>query len=84
VLPKKENNDNQKYNISYRSFSSINENLKMTEDNTSHRGEISHSKDEATTAIVLVKVSDNNKNSPIKMTKEQYDSWAGNENENEI
>ena len=49
-----------------------------------HRGENTRSKDEATTAIVLVKVSDNNKDSPMEMTKEQYYSWAGNENENEI
>ena len=50
----------------------------------SHRGENTRSKDEATTAIVLVKVSDNNKDSPIEMTKEQFDSWTGNKNENEI
>ena len=47
----------------------------------SHKGENTRSKDEATADVVLVKVSDNNKTSPIEMTKEQYDSWAGNENE---
>jgi hypothetical protein len=64
------------------SFSSSNTNDKNNFG--SHRGENTRSKDEATTAIVLVKVSGNNKDSPMEMTKEQYDSWAGNENENEI
>ena len=51
----------------------------------SHRGENTRSKDEATTAIVLVKVSGNTKDSPIEMTKERYYSWAaGNENKDEI
>ena len=50
----------------------------------SHRGENTRSKDKATTARVLVKVSGNNKDSALEMTKERYDSWVGNENEKEI
>ena len=34
--------------------------------------------------IKLVSLSDFKKSNPIEMTKEQYDSWAGNKNENEI
>ena len=49
-----------------------------------HKGENTRSKDEATVDGVLVKVSNNKKDSPMEMTKEQYDSWAGNKNENEI
>jgi hypothetical protein len=49
-----------------------------------HKGENTRSKNEATVDDVLVKVSAKKKDFPIEMTKEQYDSWAGNENENEI
>ena len=49
----------------------------------SHRGENTRSKnEEGTSDVVLVKVSDNNKYPSIEMTKEHYDSWAA-ENENE-
>jgi hypothetical protein len=61
------------------SFSSSNTNYKNNLG--SHKGENTRSKGETSTAIVLVKVSGNNKDSPIEMTKERYDSWiAGNEN----
>jgi hypothetical protein len=47
-------------------------------------GDNIRNKDESTTARVLVKVSGNNKDSALEMTKERYDSWVGNENEKEI
>jgi hypothetical protein len=33
---------------------------------------------------MLVSLSDFKKGKPIEMTKEQFDSWTGNKNENEI
>ena len=40
--------------------------------------------DEYTSDVKLVNISITKKGKPIAMTKEQYDSWVGNENQNEI
>ena len=41
-------------------------------------------KEEYISDIKLVSLSDFKKGKPIEMTKEQFDSWTGNKNENEI
>ena len=69
--------------INNQSNNNKNDNVFDENNFDSHRGENTRSKDNGTTAIVLVKVSDNNKDFPIEMNKERYDSLAaGNENEN--
>ena len=44
-----------------------------------HRGENGDSKEESSNSILLLKISGKNKNPPIEMTKEQYNSWNENE-----
>ena len=48
------------------------------------RSDRSDSKEESISDVKFVTIFSTNKGKPIEMTKEQYDSWAGNENENEI
>ena len=48
------------------------------------RSDRSDSKEEFISDVKLVSLSDFKKGKPIEMTNEQFDSWAGNENENEI
>jgi hypothetical protein len=46
--------------------------------NDSHKGENGDSKEESSDSIILLKISDNNKDPTIEMTKEQYNSWGDN------
>ncbi len=49
------------------------------------RSDRSDSKEEESiTDVKLVNISVSKKGKPIEMTKEQYDSWTGSENENEV
>ena len=48
------------------------------------RSDRSDSKEGHVSDVMLVSLSDFKKGKPIEMTKEQYDSWAGIKNENEI
>ena len=51
-----------------------------TEINTDlHRGENTDSIEESSDSIILLKISHNNKDPSIEMTKEQYDFWGKNE-----
>ena len=84
VQDQKQSQQEKEMEINNQSNNNKNDNVFDENNFESHRGENTRSKDNGTTAIVLVKVSDNNKDSPIEMTKERYDSWGGNENENEI
>jgi len=70
--------------INIESNNNANDNVFEENHIDSHKGENTRSKDKITTAIVLVKLSGNNKDSSMEMTNEQYNSWTGNENENEI
>ena len=77
------------YNISDqhhdKSINNNNENFpKDKQIDETDRSDRSDSKEEYISDVKLVSLSDFKKSNPIEMTKEQYDSWAGNENENEI
>ena len=48
------------------------------------RSDKSDSEEEYISDTKLVNISGTKKSNPIEMTKEQYDSWAGNKNENEV
>ena len=67
----------------HKSINNNNENFpKDKQIDETDRSERSESKEEYISDVKLVSLSDFKKSNPIEMTKEQYDSWAGNENGN--
>ena len=61
-----------------------NENFeKDIQNDEADRSDRSDSEEEYISDTKLVNISGTKKSNPIEMTKEQYDSWAGNENEKE-
>ena len=84
----KDKNTSDPYNTSDQHYdNSLNKNIenfhKDTQIDETDRSDRSDSEEEYISDTKLVNISGIKKSNPIEMTKEQYDSWAGNKNENE-
>ena len=78
---KDKNTSDQHYDNSLnKNIENFHKDIQIDETDRSDRSD----SEEYISDIKLVSLSDFKKGKPIEMTKEQFDSWAGNENENEI
>ena len=87
-ISEKDNNTSDPYiHLTNTHDNSSNKNIENFQNDTqidqTDRSDGSDSKEEYISDVKLVNISGIKKGNPIEMTKEQYDSWTGNENENE-